>query len=388
MVGKSTGLDSTTLERINSSIELATGLPNQAYTSPEFFELERERLFTKTWTCVGQACTIPEPGDVRPIDFLGIPLIMVRTKEGAVRVFHNVCSHRGNQLVREACRVKGVVRCPYHSWTYDLDGNLRGTPHIGGPGKHEVEGFDRNSKGLKSVRSAVWMDLIFVNVSETAPSFEAHIAPLERRLFRLASAEDYARLQPAASHGALELELEANWKLCLENNLESYHLPWVHPDLNSYSKLEDHFHFEGGDLFAGQGTNVYDLDNGLGTPFPLFPEWPGKLAEYPTLFPNVFLGAQCDHAWSMVIEPVTYNRTRERLQIYYRDEAAVSGQYESARKAQLEAWTKVFNEDIGVVEGMQRGRQSPAFDGGVFSPVMDKPTHHFSKWLANTLSEA
>ena len=380
------GLSSTTLDRINDSIESATGLPNNAYTNPEFFELEREYLFSTTWTCIGQACTIPNPGDARPVSFVGMPFLMVRDKQGLVRVFHNVCSHRGNQLVRETCRLIEVIRCPYHSWTYGLDGQLRGTPHIGGPGKHDIEGFDRKSNGLKPVRSAVWMDLVFVNVSETAPSFDQHIAKLEERLFDLASAEDFARLRPAVSHGVLELELGANWKLCLENNLESYHLPWVHPDLNSYSKLEDHYHFYGGDLFAGQGTKAYDLAKGNGVSPPLFPGWPGTLAEYPTLFPNVFLGAQCDHMWSIVIEPIAHNRTRERLQIYYLDHGADNDSYEGSRKAQLEAWTKVFNEDIGVVEGMQRGRQSPGFSGGVFSPAMDKPTHHFNKWVANTLS--
>ncbi len=386
MSGDPSGIDPNVVERINDSTASASGLPNRAYTSVEFFELERERLFATTWTCLGHACRVRNAGDILPVSLLGIPLIMLRNAPGEIRVFHNVCSHRGNELVWEACHVKGLIRCPYHSWTYDLDGELRGTPHVGGPGNHEVEGFDKGANGLHPVRTAVWMDLVFVNLAETAPPFEEHIAPLVKRLSRFGTAADFTRLRPAATHGRLELELEANWKLCLENNLESYHLPWVHPDLNSYSRLEDHYHFYGGDLYAGQGSNVYDLNRGSNTGFPLFPEWPDKVAEYPTLFPNVFVGVQRDHLWSMVINPVAHDRTVEQLQIYYLDEGADSDLYESSRKGQLEAWTKVFSEDVGVVEGMQRGRRSPAFAGGVLTPVMDKPTRHFSKWVANTLT--
>lgn len=381
------GLDETTLSRVNQPTESASGLPNHAYTDAAFFELERETLFANTWTCIGQACTVLNAGDVRPIGFLGVPLLMVRSPSGAVRVFHNVCSHRGNELVWEACTLRGGIRCPYHAWTYGFDGKLKGTPHIGGPGEHEVEGFDRAQHGLRPVRSAVWMDLVFVNISGTAPDFDTHIAPLQQKLYAFGKPKDYDRLRPAGSHGVLQLQLDANWKLCLENNLESYHLPWVHPDLNSYSKLEDHYHFYGDELYAGQGSNVYDFSRGSNTSFPLFPGWPDKVAEYPTLFPNAFIGIHCDHFWTIVIEPVAHNRTHERLQLYYLGEGADDPAFEQSREANLKGWTKVFNEDVGVVQGMQRGRKSPAFEGGVFSQVMDKPTHHFNKWVAARVAE-
>ena len=385
-VETTTALDVATVAKVNGPTESATGLPNHAYTDPAFFELEREKLFSTTWSCVGQACTVPSPGDARPIGFLGIPLLMIRNGEGEIRVFHNVCSHRGNELVWEACSAKGVLRCPYHSWTYDFDGNLRGTPHVGGPGKHELEGFERERHGLRVVRSVVWMDLVFVNLSGTAVDFDEHIAPLESRLFEFSSADEYAHLKPAKTHGSLEMNLQANWKLCIENNLESYHLPWVHPDLNAISKLEDHYHFYGDELFAGQGSNVYDSRRGTNRPFPVAPGWPDKIAEYPTLFPNAFIGIHCDQFWTMVIEPLSHDRTRERLQLYYRDDSAADDEFEASREANLKGWTKVFNEDIGVVQGMQRGRRSPAFEGGAFSSVMDKPTHHFAKWVANRLA--
>ena len=380
------GLCPDLVRQINRPTIDAAGLPNEAYTSERFLTLERERVFSPTWTCIGHACAVPEPGDARPVDFLGQPLLMVRDAAARVRVFHNVCSHRGNQLVREPCRFAKRIRCSYHSWTYDLDGTLRGTPHIGGPGRHENDRFDRAAHGLKAVRAAVWLDLVFVNLSGDAPPFERHIAGLADRLHALADPSQYGRMRPAATHGSFQLDFDGNWKLVVENNLESYHLPFVHRDLNARSRLEDHYHFYGGDLFAGQGSNLYrpfagdDADA-----FHRLEGWPEGTSEYPTLFPNVFIGVHCDHVWTLVLHPLSATRTREHLQVYYVGETVGDPTQDEARAKTLEGWRSVFLEDMGVVEGMQRGRASPAFRGGVFSGVMDEPTHHFHKWIANRL---
>ncbi|MFT5739598.1 MAG: choline monooxygenase [Gammaproteobacteria bacterium] len=378
-------LDHSDFTAVCQSTGEARGLPNYAYTSDAFFELEQQRLFASTWTCIGNACSLPEPGDLQPVGFLGEPLLMLRNKDGQIKVFHNVCSHRGNELVWQACNTSTTIQCPYHAWAYDLDGNLLSTPHIGGTGIHQIDSLERDKNGLRPVRSAVWMDLVFVNLSEDAPDFTRFIATLQHRLDRFASAEQFAALKPAADHGRYTIDFAGNWKLCIENNLESYHLPWVHPDLNAVSKLEDHYHYYGGDLFAGQGSQKYDHEKTNLKPFPIFPAWPEKVAEYPTLFPNVFLGLQCDHFWTRIVQPLSAGRTLDHLQIYYLGDAATSGDFEEARAHRLEVWAKVFNEDIGVVEGMQRGRRSRAFNGGVFSPVMDKPSHHFARWVANRL---
>ena len=381
------GLGSELVERINRPTLDAAGLPNEAYTSESFLGLERERLFSPTWTCIGHACTIARPGDARPVDFLGQPMFMLRDTEGAVRVFHNVCSHRGNQLVRAPCRAAGLIRCPYHSWTYTLDGTLSGTPHVGGPGRHAHDGFDRSAHGLKAIRSAQWLDLVFVNLSGDAPPFEQHIAPLAERVYGLADPAQLARMRPAATHGRFELEFAGNWKLVVENNLESYHLPFVHPDLNARSRLEDHYHFYGGDRFAGQGSHLYQPSAGNhAAAFHRFDGWPERTSEYPTLFPNVFIGVHCDHVWSLMLFPLSPDRTREYWQVYYVGETAGDPARDEARAKTLEGWRNIFIEDMGVVEGMQRGRGSPAFQGGVFSGVMDEPTHHFHKWVANRLA--
>ena len=384
-----TGLGSDLVERIRRPTLDASGLPNEAYTSEGFLVLERDRLFSSTWTCIGHACTIPAPGDLRPIDFLGQPLLMVRDARGGVRVFHNVCSHRGNQLVRAPCRVTGRIRCPYHAWTYELDGALSGTPHVGGPGRHEHDGFDRSAHGLRAIRSAVWLDLVFVNLGGEAPPFEQHIAPLAGRVYGLTDPSQYERMRPAATHGCFDLDFAGNWKLVVENNLESYHLPFVHPDLNARSRLEDHYHFYGGDLFAGQGSNRYRPSAGDNdAAFRRFDRWPERRSEYPTVFPNVFLGVHCDQVWSVILFPLAPDRTWESFRIYYVGETAGDPECDGARATIMEGWRNIFMEDMGVVEGMQRGRGSPAFRGGVFSGVMDEPTHHFHKWIARWLALA
>jgi choline monooxygenase len=381
---------SSNLSAILAPANEARGLPNAVYTSDALFEQERDVLYAGTWACVGRGSDAPNTGDVYPVDLMGLPLAMVRDGTGQLRVFHNVCSHRGNRLVAQACRVTGVIRCPYHSWTYDLDGKLKGTPHIGGVGRHELAGFERGEHGLKPVRSHEWLDLVFVNLSGKAPAFEDHVAPLMERWKPFVSPQDLAQLTMGATHAQITMEIAANWKLAVENFCESYHLPWVHPGLNKRSKLEDHYHIFGEDLFAGQGSTAYDPDYLDGERFPSFEHWAKNkhaCAEYIALFPNVWLGLHVDHLYTVILKPVAKNRTVESFQFYYLGEAA-GERFANKRATSLDAWHQVFAEDIGVVEGMQAGRLSPAFQGGVFSPVMDAPTHHFHQWVARRLLEA
>jgi len=363
----------------------AKGLPNEMYLSQELAATEVDRVFGKSWSCIGFGKDLPNPGDVHPIDLLGLPLLALRDRSGAVKVFHNVCRHRGLKLVEQPGRVDNVLRCPYHSWAYDLDGNLRATPHIGGPGKHSCEGFDKENYGLRPVRTAVWCDLIFVDLSGTAPDFETHIAPLEERWKDL----DLSLLKHGGPDSTVRFELDCNWKLAVENYCESYHLPWVHPNLNRYSRLEDHYHILGGDRFAGQGTRVYAPTlSDDGSRFPDFPDLPEAwqtAAEYIALFPNVLLALHRDHFYAVLIEPNGPARCRETMEIYYVGNVAEDETLTALREMNRKTWRQVFAEDVGVVEGMQRGRVSPAFDGGVFSPVMDTPTHLFHCWIARRM---
>ncbi|OEY65101.1 aromatic ring-hydroxylating oxygenase subunit alpha [Marinobacter sp. X15-166B] len=371
-------------EVLNPIVE-ASGIPNESYTSQQYFAFERDRVIGKTWACIGFASDLIKNGYVIPVSFMDLPLLMMRNKDGLVQVFHNVCSHRGMQLVHEAGEVQGLIRCPYHSWSYDLDGNLKSTPHLGGIGKHTDDRFQCEKHGLKALRSHVWMDMVFVNLSGDAAPFAEHIAPLERRWQEFWGTDGMDLLRRVNMGGQLEIEVQSNWKLTVENYCEAYHLPWVHPSLNSYSKLEDHYNIMIEDRMAGQGSTAYNLSDTAGTHLPKFPSWPGdklRHAEYVALFPNVLLGIQADHAFAMMIDPVHAEQTLEKLRLYYVGDEALKDEYAACRTATLESWRVVFTEDIGAVEGMQKGRHSPGFGGGVFSPEMDLPTHFFQKWLA------
>jgi choline monooxygenase len=154
------------------------GLPGEAYTSDRYLQQERETVFQQYWVCVGLASDAPNPGDVYPTEVAGMPIVLVRDRAGTLRAFHNVCSHRGLQLVNAPCNVSGHLRCPYHSWTYKLDGKLKNTPHFGGYYQDTYEGFDRDSKGLKSIRCDQWLDLVFVNLSGDAPPLTEYLQPM------------------------------------------------------------------------------------------------------------------------------------------------------------------------------------------------------------------
>ncbi len=376
------------LEAVLQPIESATGLANEAYTSDSFLQHERDQVFAHSWAGLWFASDLPKRGYVKPVDFMGIPLVILRDKQDQIRVFHNVCSHRGMILVHEEMEVQGVLRCRYHSWSYSLEGELKGTPHLGGIGEHRSAGFDPCQHGLKPVRSVVWMDIIFINLSGDAPDFETYIKPLSDQWQKFLGTTGLERMRCAVNGKGMQIEVASNWKLAVENYCESYHLPWIHPGLNTYSRLEDHYHIMYGDDFGGQGSLAYRLSDEVGTALPRFPEWPEdrlEQAEYVAFYPNVLLGIQADHTFTMIVEPRACDRSIEHLRLYYVGEEAIGDEHAASRNATLESWRVVFNEDIDAVEGMQRGRSSPGYGGGVFSPVMDNPTHHFHQWVARKL---
>jgi choline monooxygenase len=202
------------------------------------------------------------------------PLLMIRDKQNELRVFHNVCSHRGMLLVHEESQLRTVIRCPYHSWSYDLDGELKATPHVGGMDKHDCDGFDRSAHGLKPVRSAVWMDVIFVNLSGTAEDFADYIGPLVKRWESFVGEGGFDLVRSAANGSHLDLSIRSNWKLPVENICEAYHVPWVHPGLNTYSPLDQHYSIIDEDNMSGQGTYRYAPSIVADERLPRFAQWP------------------------------------------------------------------------------------------------------------------
>lgn len=372
------------LSLVLKPIDEARGLPNQSYVDESYYQQERQAVFAHNWFAIGFGKDVPEPGCVMPVDFMGVPFLITRNKDHQVNVFQNVCRHRGMKLIDEPTRLKGPITCPYHAWAYDLDGQLRATPHAGGPDIHSHESVPCAELPLNKVRSYLWRDVIYVTLEEETAEFEVYAGDL---MARWAEFE-----QPVYSGGAdssFELDLACNWKLGVENYCEAYHLPFIHPDLNSYSRLQDHYNILEDASYAGQGSNVYNpqiADDGR--QFPSFQDLSSKWdegAEYCAFFPNVLLGVHNDHAFAIILTPAGPERTIERIELYYASEDVCASAYDDMRAVNTAMWKKVFEEDILVVEGMQKGRHAPLYDGGKFSSVMDTPTHHFHKWVADKM---
>lgn len=371
-----------TEDEMHNDHGLAHGLGNGHYIDPDIHEFENQSVIANTWASVGFAKDVPTSGDVMPTTLAGQPLLIVRDNNGDVQVFENVCRHRGMLLVEEPSHFKSAIACRYHAWCYGLNGDLKTTPHIGGPGVHDTPEIKKENLGLIPVRATVWMDVVYVNLSGTADAFETAIQPLTERWSEFMGQPIFH----GGSDSSFKLEVDCNWKLAIENYCESYHLPWVHPALNRYSRLQDHYEILDTDgRFSGQGTTVYNpkLDDS-GRKFSYFKGlsscWDTG-AEYISLFPNTLLGIHKDHYFAIRIESLGPKRTREHVEIYYTDPEMVSDSWADLRAINTEMWRTVFLEDVFAVEGMQKGRNAPGFDGGAFSPVMDRPTQMFHEWV-------
>jgi len=370
----------TDLSGVRRDVKEANGLPNAHYIDPNVYNEEKHALLFTQWAGLAVASDVPEPGDALPLEFLGMPLLLLRDHDGAVRVFHNICRHRGMILVEEPRKIEGAIRCPYHSWCYSTKGNLISTPHVGGPGHNTHAAIKRDDLGLMQLRSHIWRDVVWINVSGDAPEFADAMADAITRW------QDFDKpLYHGGADSKFQLDIKTNWKLAVENYCESYHLPWIHPGLNSYSKLEDHYHIENPGCYSGQGTMVYrQLKDDNGNTFPDFAgvgeKW-HEQGEYIAIYPNVLLGVQRDHAFTIILEAKGPEHTTEHIHLYY----STPDTDENLRKLNAAQWQTVFEEDIFVVEGMQKGRHVAQFDGGRFSPVMDSPTHCFHDWVAGRI---
>lgn len=371
------------LDSVLQPIETARGLPNACYISSDVYAQERQDIFFSNWVALAFISDVAEPGDACPVDLMGLPLLVLRDQDGDIRVFQNVCRHRGMILIREPGRLRGPIRCPYHSWSYDYEGRLIRTPYVGGVGEDDHEAICKAELGLHTIRTHVWQGVIFVNVSGEAPDFnDAHRDLIQR----------WAEFdQPYHGGGEVshfDMTLDTNWKLAVENYCESYHLPWVHPELNVISPIDKHYPIEA-ETYAGQGSRNYRQLRGINDQ--TFADFDGlsdiwdTQSEYVAFFPNVLMGVHRDHAFSMILLPQGPEQTLERVALFYAEADIDRPDRAEMLKENARIWQGVFAEDIGVVEGMQKGRHGLYFDGGKFSPVMDGPTHIFHQWVAQQL---
>src|SRR5712691_9747737 len=204
-------------------------LPGRYYNAPEIWAEERERIFARRWICVGRAAELGQLGDYAVRAVGGESVMVVRGQDGAVRAFYNVCRHRGTRLCEEARgRFSETIQCPYHAWTYTLDGTLIGAPHMG-----DVAGFDKRDYPLHAGAVATWEGFLFINLAREPEPFERAFAPvLDRfRRFNLATLRSARRI---------EYDVQANWKLLFQNFSECLHCPVIHPGLAPLVRSEEH----------------------------------------------------------------------------------------------------------------------------------------------------
>ena len=371
-----TGVFQAALERIARPIGQARSLPSDFYRSADVLERENRSLFRDHWICVALDSDLAEPGSLHPVTLAGQPILLVRGQDERVRAFHNVCSHRGALLAEAPCTGLRRITCPYHAWTYGLDGQLEAAPRFSVA--EDKETLDVAQLGLREVRSGIWNHLVFVNLSGGAPDLADWLAPLEARW----RAYDIAG---TGFGGETRYDIAANWKLVLENFLESYHLPTVHKGLNSYSPLDDH-EIVVTDLFMGQISHGYRPSDAASGRLPTFPDLPPEresYAEYLLVFPNLMLSCAPDHFRATVLTPAAPGRTLQRWAFFFHGDAG-----QTAREGVVERIRAVNDEDIGILERLQAGRASDGYDGGPFSPLHEPTVHNFQRLVAEALAGA
>ena len=242
----------------------ARTLPASAYRSDDVLAWEREHLFDETWVCVGGSDLVPAPKSQRAIRLSGEGIVLVRDEDGELRGFFNSCRHRGHELMADGeCRRRGTIACPYHSWTYNLDGSLHRATRFS-----DVPGFDPADFPLQSVAVREWNGWIFANLSGDAPPLQTLLGNLDEHL----ADWQIDRLELAASH---EYVVHANWKLIVENYLECYHCPSIHPELcrvsppDSGHALPQTGLWLGGPMDLRDGADTMSLDGA--SPIPRLP---------------------------------------------------------------------------------------------------------------------
>lgn len=371
------------VEAMSRDTGSARGLPNEAFTAQGFLDLENRYVFSRSWVFAGPASDLPERGDVKPIEVAGRSLFMARGHDDEIRVFQNVCPHRGARLVTEAMHRTAVLTCPYHAWSYGLDGALKARPHYHGSDKH-----DRGNNGggdrvcLFAVRSAVWHDWVFVNLDGKAPAFEDYMAPVIAAF----ACWDLSKFR-LAHHDAFEFG--CNWKLAVENFCDTYHVFKVHPALHEVYIPEDRStaHPDGVHMLISNTLNgPYRLFSS--TTFDDLPSLP-DLAEdlavaqhAANLFPNATMVISPGNLQFVMFEPVGAERCVMHMWFYFVGDAAAAPEHEKARQMVYGDFAAINAEDEDICQRLQQGRNCDAYDGGRLAPFWDDGTANFHRQIA------
>ncbi len=376
-------------------VSLAETLLPDAYTSEEFFALERERVFGSGWVAAGCSARLREPGDVLVTEAAGRSIFVVRTQDGGLRAFYNVCRHRGTQLLApDECRVKRYIRCPYHSWAYDHEGRCVGTPMFTGsdiPADQQpafdmgdVAAFDRADYGLLPLAVDAWGPLVFVNLDPGA-------APLSEHLGDLPARTDGYRLDEWELARTAEYEIAANYKLVGENFMEYYHLPWVHPGLVKVSPIDAHHRWQGTGMYVGFCTTPIAPDTDDGgwqsglAPISGLNDSDAASARFIWLFPNVAVNILPNHLFIIHARPVSPGLTHETTYLLTHPESTGAADTERAVEDIAGFWDAVNREDIGIVERVHAGLASTPFPGGRLCYRFEESLHRFQNMIIDRM---
>ncbi len=354
-------------------------LPARYYADQAIFERERERFYRQMWVGVGRLAEIPRRGAYMTREVAGESLIIVRaTDDGTVRAFHNVCRHRGTRLCSEAAgTLAGSIQCPYHAWTYDFEGRLIGAPHMDGS-----PGFERADFPLASARVGIWDGFVFVSLSDSGPTLTEHLAELPEK-FAAWQMSDLVRAH------RIVYDVQANWKLVVQNYNECLHCPNLHPTLNTLS------HYLSGENEPLQPTYMggrMDLNDGVGTmsmdgtcprdPLPGLPPVERRRVYYYSLFPNFLIAPHPDYVLTHTLWPEAPNRTKIVCEWLVHPAEAAKPEFDLTDATTF--WDMTNRQDWHVCELAQAGISSRAYRPGPYSNREDL-LYAFDRFIVETL---
>ncbi|MBB5686004.1 aromatic ring-hydroxylating oxygenase subunit alpha [Sphingobium boeckii] len=349
-------------------------LPSSAYLTAEAWQSDKDTILTREWLCVGRAEDVVEPGDHLVLDVAGENILLVRTKAGELRAHYNVCRHRGARICDSTNDAKwglelhggvigGVIRCPYHGWAYGLDGTLLAAPNLA----TEAD-FDKKDFSLYPVGVREWGGFVFLSLTlENAPGFAGVLGEAPRRL------GNYPLADLRVAH-VIHYEVQANWKLILENYNECYHCGPVHPEL---CEIVPEFRKDGGihlDWEQGiphrEGATTYTMTGTTSrNAFPGLSEEEKVRHKGELIYPNLMLSVSSDHAAAFLLWPEAVDRTRVECRfLFHKDEMAKPG-FDHADA--VDFWDLVNRQDWAVCERVQRGMAARVHDYGYYSPMED-----------------
>ena len=358
-------VDPASLAQSLRSFGESTMLPRAAYTAPEVFAWEQQNFFGGGWTCVGFSSLVARPGDQRAEPAGSGSVLLTRDDDGVLHAFANTCRHRGHELlgVGETAQ-RNTVICPYHSWTYSLDGALRFAS-----GFKPSSGFDRSAWGLAELPVTEWHGLVFVDGSGTAGPLTAALSELDP----IVAPYEPERLVVAGRH---EYETTANWKILTENYHECYHCPAIHPELCKVSPPKSGENYTpagpwvGGWMELRDGMDTMSLDGRSGgVPLRGLDAGRRRTVEYVNVFPNILISLHPDYVMVHRLLPLAADRTLIECTWAFDPEALERPGFDPGYA--VDFWDITNRQDWAACESVQRGLSSPQARPGPLSPDED-----------------